>query len=442
MNRLLLGYFLLLLTWSPTQAQMLQTFIDAGLKSNSYLAAKSHSYTVALHALDEAKKLRSIKLDFLPTYTWAAGGRTINVPIGDLLNPVYSSLNNLTASNQFPQVENVSELLNPSNFYDIKVRASYPVLNQAIGVQQEIKSIEVLIADHEVELYRQRLNADIATAYYDCQLSQRALDIYAETMVLVTENIRVNQGLLDNGKGLPIDVLAAQNDAIQLSAAIANAQLDAKNAAAYLNFLCNRPLSTPVLIQENLDILPSVPLTSQAGTRQEILQLSALSSINERIQQLTKAQTGPQLNIFIDAGIQNFNFNIDRQSPYMIAGVSFNMNLLDGGQTKAKMATAEAKVRQIQQEKIAVQQEIELEIFSIRQKIEQTFNQYEAQQKEIDFRQQRYEEQLNRYSHGIANYIDIQLALNEWTKAKLEQNITLYQAYKLVATYKRSLAIQ
>jgi hypothetical protein len=34
----------------------------------------------------------------LTSYTLAAGGRTIELPIGDLLNDVYSSLENLTGS--------------------------------------------------------------------------------------------------------------------------------------------------------------------------------------------------------------------------------------------------------------------------------------------------------------------------------------------------------
>ena len=51
----------------------------------------------------------------------AAGGRAIDFPIGDLLNPVYSTLNALTQTNQFPQVENESITFLPHNFQETKI---------------------------------------------------------------------------------------------------------------------------------------------------------------------------------------------------------------------------------------------------------------------------------------------------------------------------------
>jgi hypothetical protein len=46
-------------------------------------------------------------------YFMAGGGRTVDFPVGDLLNPVYTTLNQLTGGNNFPQVTNQSILLNP-----------------------------------------------------------------------------------------------------------------------------------------------------------------------------------------------------------------------------------------------------------------------------------------------------------------------------------------
>ncbi|NJO25856.1 MAG: TolC family protein, partial [Bacteroidia bacterium] len=53
----------------------------------------------SLVALKEARSL------FLPTtwfetqYTLANGGRTIDIPVGNLMNPVYKTLNQLTGTN-------------------------------------------------------------------------------------------------------------------------------------------------------------------------------------------------------------------------------------------------------------------------------------------------------------------------------------------------------
>jgi outer membrane protein len=42
------------------------------------------------------------------------GGRFFNIPVGDLLNPVYSTLNAITQLELFPQIENVNQ-----NFFPV-----------------------------------------------------------------------------------------------------------------------------------------------------------------------------------------------------------------------------------------------------------------------------------------------------------------------------------
>src|SRR5215203_6742345 len=80
----------------PTQ------YISMAMENNLVLKEKKLSLEKSLIALKEARSL------FLPTswlegtYTLAQGGRSIDFPVGDLLNPVYKSLNQLTGSNNFP----------------------------------------------------------------------------------------------------------------------------------------------------------------------------------------------------------------------------------------------------------------------------------------------------------------------------------------------------
>ena len=65
-----------------------------------------------LYALKEAHALFLPNVSFGASYSKADGGRTIDLPLGDLLNPVYKSLNQLTGSTKFPNLQNKSVLLN------------------------------------------------------------------------------------------------------------------------------------------------------------------------------------------------------------------------------------------------------------------------------------------------------------------------------------------
>src|ERR1700733_12788943 len=97
--------FVLLMLAAPfmyTDAQsILDNYVKQGLDSNLLLKKKNFDIEKARLDLDRAKTLFYPQVDFNSQYTLANGGRTQDVPIGDLLNNAYKTLNQLTASNKF-----------------------------------------------------------------------------------------------------------------------------------------------------------------------------------------------------------------------------------------------------------------------------------------------------------------------------------------------------
>ena len=94
------------------ESEILDSYIREGLSNNLALQQKTASYNQSLAALKEARGMFMPSISLNARYTVAEGGRTIVFPVGDLLNPVYSTLNALTSSlppdQQFPpiQIEN------------------------------------------------------------------------------------------------------------------------------------------------------------------------------------------------------------------------------------------------------------------------------------------------------------------------------------------------
>src|SRR5215204_2257963 len=131
-----------------------QHYIDAALENNLVLKEKKLSLEKSLVALKEARTL------FLPTtwfegqYTVAQGGRSIEFPVGDLLNPVYKSLNQLTGSNNFPAVSNVSEQFLPDNFYDVRIKTTMPLINPDLRINRDIRQQQSMLQQNEVDIYR------------------------------------------------------------------------------------------------------------------------------------------------------------------------------------------------------------------------------------------------------------------------------------------------
>src|SRR6187549_629945 len=105
MSPLICAFFLSL---GPVLAQnpTLENYIQEGLKSNLQLQQEGLNYQRSVENLNIARALFLPQISANSSYTWANGGRKISLPIGDLMNPVYSTLNNLTGTSDFPAIEN------------------------------------------------------------------------------------------------------------------------------------------------------------------------------------------------------------------------------------------------------------------------------------------------------------------------------------------------
>src|SRR4029453_7307836 len=85
----------------------LAPLIEEALASNVDMAAGEATVAQRLAELDIARAQYRPVVDLSARYSRADGGRTFDIPVGDLLNPVYESLAELTGRS-FPRVDNES----------------------------------------------------------------------------------------------------------------------------------------------------------------------------------------------------------------------------------------------------------------------------------------------------------------------------------------------
>jgi len=102
-------------------SSILDNYLRIGLDSNLALHQRNFDLQRSLLDLKRARAQFYPQADFNSQYTLADGGRTQSIPVGNLLNSVYSTLNQLTGSNKFPQVANQSVQFLPNNFQDSKM---------------------------------------------------------------------------------------------------------------------------------------------------------------------------------------------------------------------------------------------------------------------------------------------------------------------------------
>ena len=102
MNRILLSILMLTCVQLSMQGQaILDQYVNQAIEQNLTVDQRKALERKQQYALEHAGKLGGPEVNFLTTYTLAYKGRNIELPLGDLLNPVYSALNDITGTQNF-----------------------------------------------------------------------------------------------------------------------------------------------------------------------------------------------------------------------------------------------------------------------------------------------------------------------------------------------------
>ncbi|MGN6292071.1 MAG: TolC family protein [Chitinophagaceae bacterium] len=430
---------------ASAQQPLLDRYIDSAFANNIVLQQKNISLERAGAALDIAKGWFLPTVSFQLGYQTAKGGRDINLPLGDLLNGVYSTLNQLTGSNNFPQLKNESVNFLPNNFYDAKVRTTMPVYNPDLRFNKKIAEQQIVLNEYEVDIYKRQLVQSIKTAYFNYLTALRSVAIYRNALELANEGKRVNQKLLDNGKGLPAYVLRSNSEIEQVNAQINTAEQQAENAKLYFNFLLNREQTTDIDTAYSPDeaisaiggMLATQPLSAN---REELKALQQAVNINETVWQMNKQVYMPRLNAFLDLGSQAEDWKINSQSRYYLLGLQLEVPIFAGNRNKNKIKQSQLDVQAARLNLEQVRQQLTLGSSAAKNNLKASWQTYTATEKQLEAASS-YQRLIERgYREGTNTFIETVDARNQFTQAQLLQVINQYKVLIAAADLERETA--
>ncbi|MEO1655401.1 MAG: TolC family protein, partial [Bacteroidota bacterium] len=299
------------------QESILDNYIQEGIENNLALKQQSFDIQKSLAALGEAKGLFFPDVSFQASYTLAGGGRTISLPLGDLLNPAYTALNDLTNSSNFPTLENSNEQFLPNNFHETKIRVVQPLFNSDIYFNYKAKEKLISVEKARQEVFIQELRKDIKVAYLQYLQTLEVIHIYDETEEVLKEVLRVNQKLVKNNQATPEIVYGAEAELSQLASDRAEADNNRQATQSYFNFLLNRDLESDIQVDSSklnlgLGALDLNGLQDQAlASRPEFDQLESARQANQELVKLNQFSKYPKLNLAGDIGYQGFGYTFD-----------------------------------------------------------------------------------------------------------------------------------
>lgn len=439
---------------SPAVERVADMLVAEAFESNLGLSVVQAGVDQRLAALDVARARFLPTLDLQLRYSQADGGREIELPVGDLLNPVYSSLNALLAASgqpaPFTPIANQTFSFLRDREQDSVLRLSQPLYDARISAARRQASYGHDAARYGLETYRLQLERDVRQAFYRWLASREAIDILAVTLELAEENERVNDSLYRNGKVTRDLVLRAEADRLKIDQQLARARATESLALRYVNLLCNAPLTRELESADVTDAdlprlaarIPRPTGTAAAALqyedtalqrRAELRQLEAGVAAAGESERIARAAFKPQLALAVDTGTQGSRWDYSDQDPYVMASVIVRFNLFSGGADRASVRAARARSAELEAGRALVEQQIRMQVHEALSELEVAEASLATASRRADAAAAAFAIVAKKRDLGQvspADYLDAQRAL---TEARLNGNVTRYEALAALA---------
>jgi outer membrane protein TolC len=425
------------------QNPILEKYISEGLQSNQALKQRQLDYAAQLSALKEAKGLFFPGVSLNARYTVAEGGRQIEFPVGDLLNPVYSTLNLLTASNLFPQIENQTFSFYRPTEHETKVSLVQPIFNSELIQNYRIKQNHAEIAKIGVDRYQRELIKEISQAYYDYQKAYNLVELADTSFSLVRENLRVSQRLFDNDKVTKDAVYRSESELskVEVQRAQANNMLQA--SLAYFNFLLNRTLDASIELARQDPVPPKISLEDASlmaiQNRDELRQIEQYQQLNQHVTKLHRGSNYPGLFGVVDYGFQGEKYSFTQDDDFLLASLVMKWNLFQGNANHQKVQQSKIEGEKLGEIYSETEQKIKLEVINHYYALQAAYESVQSAGKQTQSSMRAYELIDRKYSEGQSSLLELIDARTSLTSAAANLIISQSEYFIQLADFKYAM---
>jgi len=451
MRKIYLSLFILLIFTPSVNSQtsaILENYIRQGLDKNLALQQKNLNLEKSIEALKEANGMFFPSVEFNANYTLANGGRSIEFPVGDLLNPIYSSLNEILQNSgqqgNFPQIENQEIQFLQSDYQDTKLRIIIPLVNAEIYYNKKIKKEMISSAQAETNVYKRELVKEIKTAYFRYLQSIKIVEAYGSAKELVAEALRVNEKLVKNQMVGNDKLLRIKAEMSMVEAQFTKAENDTKTAGSYLNFLINEPLNTPIPLDSallnNLDLLFVAQVSDVNQTREEILQLNSSVNATQQLLNMKQSYWIPSIVNVTDLGYQGYQYKLDAEQRYFVNFIEFKWNLFNGFQNQRRISQAHIDLNSIGIKLTETEKQIELQTQLAENNLQSSVKAEKANQSSLESSAEYYNIINREYAEGQKSLLDLLDARNQLTSSSINHSVSHFETLIRKVELERALA--
>jgi outer membrane protein TolC len=431
------------------RSPVLDAYISEGLANNLSVLKSELDVERSRTLLAQARASARPSVEFNASYILAAGGRSLDFPVGDLLNPVYSTLNFLTQSSLFPQIENTKVRFIPNNFQETKFNFAYPIYNTDLKYLKTIRESEVAGRISLRDAREVSLAGEISQAYIQYLQTLELRKIWLRSKNVLLELKRFNQSLVRNNVATSDVVSTAEYELSKVENELFHTSSLENSARSYFNYLIGADLLRPVTADTSLLNTPV-----QAYSLDELIQnaperrseLKALESFSTAAMADVKRneanQKLPDVYIGGSAGFQGFGYDFTNDQAYVLTQVGLSYPIYNGGLNRSKSQESRLNARMADAELRQVAEQVKLDIIA-------SFNAFEAArfsllsaQKNVEAAEAIFRIVNNKYRAGQALLLEFLDAKNRVDTALQQEIIARADLLIRQAALRKSAGLQ
>lgn len=291
----------------------------------------------------------------------------------------------------------------------------------------------------QVEVTAEATVLDVVNDYYDLQEADEQVRIARASLVETESSLRDATALERAGIGTRFEQLQAQVD-------VANAQQDLVEALSQQQ-VARRQLRQRLGLAETVNVAAADPVQVAGDwlpsleesivlayqNRAELEQQLVQREISQQQQRTALAELGPQVSAFASYGVQDtLNQEGGLDDTYQL-GLRLNMNLFDGGATRARAAQEETNVAIAETQFANARNQVRLEVEQAYFTLQSSFENTRTATQAVDFATEALRLARLRYRAGVGTQTEVLQAQSDLTQAE----VNLLQA---ILGYNRSLA--
>lgn len=428
---------------AQAQSPVLEKYVQMGLEANLGLQQQRLTYDKSVEAVRQNKGLYMPTLSAEARYTERYGNV---IDFGQFINPVFSTLNTLTASNNFPTGVEVKLPL----AQETKLKLTQPIFNPAIHFNYKLNKALAASTKAQTSATARQLVADIKTAYLNYNKTVRVVGLYEKTLNLLKENLRVSESLVANQRATADVVYTARAELSNVEQQKADAEKNRDLAQQFFNFLLNRDSDAAIELMVDSNIVSPFGANTigeknaqqQALTgREELNQLKFGIEASKQAVNVSRTNFLPTIGAAIETGIQGNYYNFKSTQNYTLASLQLQWNIFTGFQNSSKRKQALLETQRLRTREEELRQQINLQVRQAYKEGDVAWRAIATANSRLNAAEKSFQIIEKKYAQGVAPQIDYINARTAYTNAGINHIITVYDYFLKYVQLERAAAL-